>query len=309
MKKMLDLMTDTPLVEIVNFKRNKGARIFAKLEGFNAGGSVKDRIARYMIEDAEKRGLLTKDKIILEPTSGNTGIGLAMMAAIKGYKLRIVMPESMSLERRRVVQAYGAEVILTPAEEGMNGAISTAQEMASDRKYFIPNQFENENNPRAHYETTGPEILKAVGEVDIFVAGIGTGGTVMGVGRRLRETNPKVKIVGIEPYLNSKIQGLKNLDEGYVPPIFKIEMLSEKVNVSDEDAFETARRLAKEEGLLVGISSGAAMFEALSQAEELGEGNVIVVLPDRGDKYLSTALFPECPCWKMQCPKVRADGS
>lgn len=306
MMNMLGLVTNTPMVEILNFKKPAGAKIFAKLEGFNAGGSVKDRIAKYMIEDAENKGLLTKDKIILEPTSGNTGIGLAMIAAIKGYKLRIIMPESMSLERRRVVQAFGAEVILTDAEEGMNGAIRTAQEMSIDDRYFIPNQFENGNNPRAHYETTGPEIIEKIGKVDVFVAGIGTGGTIMGVGRRLKENNPNVKVVGVEPYPNSKIQGLKNLDEGYVPPIFNVGMLSEKVNVSDDDAFETSRRLAKEEGLLVGISSGAAMFEAVRQAEILGEGSVVVVLPDRGDKYLSTALFPECPCSRMQCPKLKS---
>lgn len=304
MKDALSLIGNTPLIEIGKMAVTGGGRIFAKLEGFNAGGSVKDRIAMYMIRDAEESGRLTKDKIILEATSGNTGIGLAMVAAIKGYRIRIVMPESMSLERRRLMQAYGAEVILTGAEEGMNGAIKVAEEMSQDDKYFHAHQFANPSNVKAHYETTGPEIVDALGRVDIFVAGIGTGGTLMGVGKFLRERFDGVKIVGVEPCPKSGIQGLKNLDEGYIPPIFKLEMLSEKASVSDEPAFLTSRRIAREEGLLVGISSGAAMFEALRQAEKAPGGNIVVVLPDRGDKYLSTSLFPECQCPKFPCDKI-----
>ncbi|HAW60135.1 MAG TPA: cysteine synthase B [Actinobacteria bacterium] len=288
---ILELIGNTPVVKINRMNPNPRVTIYAKLEGFNPGGSVKDRIGKYIIEKAVEAGELTKDKIILEATSGNTGIGLVMVAAVKGYGCMIVMPESMSVERRKVLRAYGAEVVLTPAEEGMHGAIVKVEEMAKDPRFFTPNQFGNPNNVLAHYETTGEEILRQVGHVDVFVAGIGTSGTVMGVGKRLREANPGVKIVGVEPYPNSKIQGLKCLGDGYVPPIFDRGVLSELVNVADDDAFQTARELAKMEGIFVGISSGAAMFEAARQASLMKSGVIVTIFPDSGDKYLSTELF------------------
>jgi cysteine synthase len=288
---ILDHIGNTPVVSINKLNPNPAVALYAKLEGFNPGGSVKDRIAKYMIEKAEESGELTKDRIILEPTSGNTGIGLAMVARVKGYRLIVIMPESMSVERRSVLTALGAEIILTPAQEGMNGAIALAHRMTGDcDRYFMPNQFANKNNVLAHYETTGQEILDQVGKVDIFVAGLGTSGTLMGAGRKLREACPAVKVVCVEPYQNSKIQGLRNLKD-FVPPIFDHGLLDSIVNVDDEDAFFMARSLAKEEGLFVGISSGAAMFEAANRAKNLESGTIVTILPDSGDKYLSTELF------------------
>lgn len=288
---ILELIGNTPVVKINKLNPNPNVTIYAKLEMFNPGGSVKDRIGKYMIEAAEKTGQLYHDKIILEATSGNTGIGLAMVATVKGYKCAIVMPESMSIERRKVLSFFGADLILTPAEEGMHGAINRAEELAKDPRYFAPHQFANPNNVLAHYETTGVEILNQVGHVDVFVAGIGTSGTIIGVGKRLREANPKVKIVGVEPYPESKIQGLKCLGDGYVPPIFERDVLTAIANVKDEDAFGFARRLAKEEGIFVGISSGAAMAEAVRQAGLIEKGVIVTIFPDSGDKYLSTELF------------------
>ncbi|MEW6189650.1 MAG: cysteine synthase A [Actinomycetota bacterium] len=288
---VLELIGNTPVVRINRMNPNPKATIYAKLEGFNPGGSVKDRIAKYMIEKAEEIGELTKDKIIVEATSGNTGIGLAFVGRLKGYRVQIVMPESMSIERRKVLRAYGAELILTPSEAGVSGAYEEAGKLAKDPKYFMPDQFANPNNVLAHYETTGKEILEQVGRVDVFVAGIGTSGTIVGVGRRLRENNPKIKIIGVEPYRKSKIQGLKCLGEGFIPAIFDSEMIDEIAKVTDEDAFATARRLAKEEGLFVGMSSGAAMFEAMRQAQMMNGGVLVVIFPDGGEKYLSTELF------------------
>lgn len=297
-KNTLDLIGNTPVVKLTRVvPRKPGVEIFAKLEGYNPCSSVKDRIARYMIEGAEARGELTKDKIIIEASSGNTGIGLAMVAAYKGYRLKIVMPESMSIERRRVMQAFGAEIILTPAELGMNEAIAKAEELAHDSQYYHPNQFANPDNVRAHYEGTGPEILEQVEGIDVLVAGIGTGGTLMGVGRRLREVYPQLQVVGVEPYPQSRIQGLRNLQE-YVPPIFDFTMLDRKINVEDGCAFNTARVLANIEGLFVGISSGAAVHAALQVAEEMDRGRIVVILPDRGDRYLSTECFQ---CTNLDC--------
>lgn len=281
----------TPVVKICRMFNKPNVAIYAKLEGYNPGGSVKDRIAARMIADAEATGALTKDVIIIEPTSGNTGIGLAMIAAVKGYKLEIVMPESMSLERRKILRSLGAELILTPGDKGMIGAIETAESMAKDPKYFMPNQFSNMGNVAAHYEGTGPELSAAVDDIAVFVAGIGTGGTITGVGRFLKKLNPSVKTVGVEPPTGSRIQGLKNLDDGYVPAIVDFSVIDERVIVQDEVAFEFAKRLMKEEGLSVGISSGAAMAEAIRQAEMLESGAVAVIFPDRADRYVSTELF------------------
>lgn len=292
---ILKLIGNTPLVKINRLNTNKNVEIYAKLEGFNPGGSVKDRIALSMIETAEKSGGL-KDKLILEPTSGNTGIGIALVSVIKGYKVILTMPESVSIERRKILKALGADLLLTPAEKGTDGAIEEAYKMAREEKekYVLLDQFNNKANWKAHYNGTGEEVWRQTkGKVTMFVAGIGTSGTLMGVSRKLKEYSPEIKIVGVEPILGHKIQGLKNMKEAYKPGIFDKTRMDEKIVVQDEDAYETARKLAKEEGLFVGMSSGAAMFAALQKAEELKEGLIVVVLPDGGEKYLSTVLFGE----------------
>jgi cysteine synthase len=287
---VLGLIGDTPVVEIMSINPNPKVRILAKLEGFNPCSSVKDRIALYMIEGAESRGELTEGMTILEPTSGNTGIGLAMVASVKGYKIKIIMPETMSVERQQALKAFGAELILTPGEEGMNGAIELGRVMSDDPHYYMPNQFANQDNVRAHYEGTGGEILEQTDSLDVLVAGIGTGGTLMGVSGRLRQRDPKLKVIGVEPFQNSRIQGLRNLSD-FMPLIFDISVLDEKVNVDDRSAFAMARELVGEEGLFVGISSGAAMCEACHQAVKMDRGTVLVIFPDRGDRYLSTECF------------------
>ncbi|MCS7094170.1 MAG: cysteine synthase family protein [Candidatus Aenigmarchaeota archaeon] len=289
-KDIFSLVGNTPLVEIKKIPEEGCATILAKLEMFNPSGSIKDRAVKYMLEKAMKEGKLSKTKTIIEPTSGNTGISLAMFGAALGYKVIIVMPESMSVERRKIIEAYGAELILVPDEEWRDGAISFAKRLAEKNGYVILNQYENEANVLAHYETTGEEIIRQTGgKIDAFVAGIGTGGTIMGVGKRLKEHNPKIRIVGVEVYPNSKIQGLRNFSNSdYKPPILDVSFLDEKVMIRDEDAFEMTKRLAREEGLFVGLSSGANMYVALQKAKELGEGKVVVtVFPDGGNRYLS----------------------
>ena len=293
---------NTPLVELANLNGNSKVKIFGKLEGTNPGGSIKDRPAYYMLKKAEETGQLSKEKTILEPTSGNTGIALAMMGAAKGYRVKLFMPACVSKERQRILEAHNAEVVLTPAEEGTDGAIRRAHQTLDEApdEYFMPNQFENENNVLAHYETTGPEIFSQThGEVDVFVAGMGTGGTLMGVGRFLKEKKPGVRIVGVEPVEGHKVQGLKNMKESIVPGIYDSTQLDEKITVEDEEAFEITRRLAKNEGLFVGMSSGAAVAGALRLVRTMKSGTVVVILPDRGDRYLSTTLFmPIC----AKCP-------
>ena len=299
---VIDCIGNTPLVKIEVINPMPDVTIFAKLEGNNPGGSVKDRIAHYMIKDAEEAGLIKKGDTILEATSGNTGIGLAMVGAAKGYRVKLVMPECVSLERRKVLEAFGAELLLSPGNEGTDGAIRLARKIVSEhpQDYFMPNQFDNSSNIRAHYETTGKEIIEQTsGKLDMFVSGMGTTGTIMGAGRRLKEYNNKIRIVGVEPFLGHRIQGLKNMQESIVPKIYNSSAIDEKVNVNDEDAFETTRKLAIKEGLFVGMSSGAAMFGALRMAEQLKKGTIVVILPDRGDRYLSTTLFASV-CGK--CP-------
>ena len=298
---VVGLIGRTPVVEIKRLNKNPRVRILAKLEGFNPCSSVKDRIALYMIEGAEQRGELRQGMTILEPTSGNTGIGLALVASVKGYKLKIVMPQTMSVERQQVLKAFGAELILSPGSEGMNGAIALARRLAEDASFYMPDQFANPDNVRAHFESTGAEIVEQVDEVDVLVAGIGTGGTLMGVGRRLREWNPELKVVGVEPFPNSRIQGLRNLGD-YMPPIFDASILDDKLNVDDRSAFRMARELVSEEGLFVGMSSGAAMCEACHQATLRNSGTVLVIFPDRGDRYLSTE------CFSHQRQDVPTDG-
>ncbi len=291
---VLDSIGNTPLVELRNVNPNPKVRILAKLEGANPGGSVKDRPAYYMIDKAEQDGLLTPDKIILEATSGNTGIGLAMVAAAKGYRLKLTMPACVSLERRSILEALGAELVLTPAEQGTDGAIMAARQIheESPEIYYMPDQFSNSNNILAHYETTGPEIIaQTSGEVTHFVTGIGTTGTVMGVGQRLKEHNPDIKIIGVEPVKGHKIQGLKNMKEAIVPKIFDESILDDKIVVDDDTAYATARDLALKEGIFVGMSSGASMAGAIRVAEALESGVIVTVFPDRGDRYLSTTLF------------------
>ncbi len=290
MPSLLDVIGRTPLVELVKVNHKPKVKLYVKLEGANPGGSVKDRIAKYMIEAAERSGQVNKDTVILEATSGNTGIGLAMVARFKGYKVSLIMPESMSEERKKILSLFGAELILTPAEEGMNGAIEKAREMSKDSRFFWINQFENQANVQAHYETTGQEILEELRRVDVFVAGIGTGGTITGVGRRLKEHLPKVRVVGVEPPLKSQIQGLRCL-EAYTPPIIDFSVIDEKIEVQDEQAFQLTRRLLVEEGLFVGCSSGAALYGALKEVERLEEGVVVTVFPDGGFKYISTNIY------------------
>ena len=299
---LLSTIGNTPLIELNNLNGNSKVRIFGKLEGNNPGGSIKDRPAYYMIKKAEESGELTREKTILEPTSGNTGIALAMIGAAKGYKVKLCMPECVSVERQRVIEAFGAETVLTPANEGTDGAIKKARLLITEEpgKYYMPNQFENENNVLAHYETTGPEIFSQTkGEIDVFVAGMGTGGTLMGVAKYLKERKPEIKIVGVEPIVGHKIQGLKNMQESIVPKIYHSEKLDEKIIVEDDPAYEMTRLLATKEGIFVGMSSGAAVAGALRIAKKMDSGIIVVILPDRGDRYLSTALF-RSTCGK--CP-------
>ena len=299
---VLKIIGNTPAVELTQLNGNSRVRIIAKMEGANPGGSVKDRPALYMINSAEESGALIRDKTIVEPTSGNMGIAMAMIGAAKGYNVTLFMPECVSTERQLVLRAYGAEAVLTPAKDGVDGAIERAHQTLKDEpdKYFMPNQFENESNSLAHYETTGPEIWEQTdGEVDVFVAGMGTTGTLMGVGRYLKEKKPDVKIIGVEPTEGHTIQGLKNLVESIVPKIYNAKVLDDKITIEDGEAFEMSRQLALKEGLLVGMSSGAAVAGALQVAKNMKKGTVAVILPDRGDRYLSTTLFrsfcAKCP--------------
>lgn len=299
---LLQSIGNTPLVRLSSINLDSGVAILAKLEGNNPGGSVKDRPARRMILAAEAGGELTVDKIILEPTSGNTGIALAMIAAARGYRIKLVMPACVSVERRSVLEAYGAEIMLSPGCEATDGAIRLAYRIygGSPDVYYMPNQYANPNNVLAHYETTGPEAMsQSGGEITHFVAGMGTSGTLMGVARYFGEVKPDVRIVGVEPVLGHKIQGLKNMREAIVPPIYDEAALSRKIVIEDDLAFETARQLAVSEGIFCGMSGGAAVAAALKLAEELETGTIVVIIPDRGDRYLSTNLFKsvcaKCP--------------
>ena len=297
---IIDLIGKTPMVKINKLTKENDATIYAKLEWYNIGGSVKDRMALYLMEYAEASGKLNKEKTILEATSGNTGIALAMIAAAKGYKITIIMPESVSIERRKIIKAYGAELILSSGEKGTGGAVELKQKILKENpeKYIDIDQFKDPANILAHYQTTGKEIIEQTnGEVDMIIVGIGTAGTGVGVSMRLKEYNPNIKIVGVIPSLGVSIQGLRNPKEPYPTKLFRKESFDEIIEISKEDIpkiFEVARRMAKEEGLLIGISSGAIMYIALKKARELGKGKKIVaILPDSGMKYLSTELFKE----------------
>jgi len=291
---ILETIGHTPMVRINHMNPNPAVQLYAKLEGFNPTGSIKDRIALKMIEQAEKEGVLTKGKTILEPTSGNTGIGLAMIGRVKGYDVEIVMSSAVSVERQKMIKAFGGTVILTDAEQGTDGAIMKVREMMKEHpdKYFNPNQFSNKYNKISHYETTGQEIWQQTnGQITHFVSSLGTSGTLMGIATFLKEKNPGVKIVEAHPVKGHYIQGLKNMQEAIVPEIYDPSLVDESIMVETEDAYAMARRIVAQEGIFVGMSSGAAMFAALEVVKKLGSGVVVVIFPDRGEKYLSTKLF------------------
>jgi len=303
---LTDLIGNTPLLELGNYSREQGlgARMIGKLEYFNPAGSVKDRIGYAMIKDAEEKGLLTKDTVIIEPTSGNTGIALAFVAAAKGYRLILTMPDTMSMERRNLLKALGAELVLTPGAEGMKGAISKAEELAKEfENSYIPQQFKNPANPAIHRVTTAEEIWRDTdGQVDIIVGGVGTGGTITGVGEVLKAKKPSVKVYAVEPYDSPVLSGgnpgshkLQGIGAGFVPDVLNLSIIDEIIKVKNEDAFETTRKLAKSEGLLVGISSGAAAFAAseIAKRPENKGKSIVVILPDTGERYLSTILFQD----------------
>ena len=299
---LIESIGSTPIVEIGALNANPRVRIMAKLEGNNPGGSVKARPARHMILAAEASGELTPDKVILEPTSGNTGIAFAMIAAARGYRIKLVMPACVSVERRSVLEAYGAEIVLSPGCEATDGAIRLAHKILADdpQRYYMPNQYANPNNVLAHYETTGPEIWRQTeGRITHLVAGMGTGGTLMGLSRYFRQVQPEVQIVAVEPVLGHKVQGLKNMQEAIVPAIYDANAHHRKIVVEDDDAFETARMLAARQGIFCGMSGGAAVAGALRLSSELDCGMIVVIIPDRGDRYLSTNLFKSM-C--AQCP-------
>lgn len=296
---VIDLVGNTPLVKLNRLTGADDADVYLKLEFFNPGSSVKDRIALAMIEAAEKNGELKEDSTIIEPTSGNTGIGLAMIAAAKGYKSVLVMPDTMSLERRNLLRAYGAELVLTPGAEGMKGAISKAEQLAAENGWFLPQQFNNEANPEVHRLTTGPEIANALDQVDAFISGIGTGGTITGVGEVLKERFPGIHIVAVEPEDSAILSGgkpgphkIQGIGAGFVPEVLDTDIYDEIIKVSNDDAYTFARRAAREEGILGGVSSGAAIAAALQVAKKLGKGKTVVaIIPSNGERYLSTPLY------------------
>lgn len=297
----LDLIGNTPMVQVTSLHSNQNLKLFVKLEKFNIGGSVKDRIAKYMIEQAEKTGQLTKGKVVIEPTSGNTGIGLAIVCRVKGYDLFLVMPENMTVERRQILNAFGAKIILSEADKGMDGAEDLARRIVSQNpeKYFMPFQFSNPANVLAHYETTAEEIWRDTnGGVTHFVAGIGTTGTLMGVSKKLKEYNPKIQIIGVEPEKGTSIQGLKNLETQHIPAIWNPELVDEIHKVNPREAEEAARLLALQDGVFVGPSSGAILHVALKKAAELSSGVMVAIAPDGGEKYLSTTLCDPALCLK-----------
>ena len=282
----------TPLVELRRLSPKPGVRIYAKLESYNPTGSVKDRVARAMIEDAEAKGAIQPGQTILEPTSGNTGISLAMICSRKGYPLKVVMPDNVTQERTQLLQMFGAEIVYSPGEQGSNGAVAMALEMAEqDASYYMPYQYGNEANPRAHYDGTAVEILDELDDVAAFVGGLGTGGTLMGNARRLKEEDPDTKIVAAEPLQGELVQGLRSLDDGYIPPIIDLSLLDRKIFVSNHDAVVWTKKLLAEEGLFVGVSSGAIARVAVRVASELDEGNVVFLVADDGWKYLSSGVY------------------
>lgn len=297
---VLELIGETPILRLSKMASTDMSFVYLKLESFNPGGSIKDRAALSMLDKAEKDGLITKDSVIIEPTSGNTGIGLAIICAAKGYRLLITMPETMSIERRKLLQIYGAELILTPGELGMKGAIDKAKELAEKNNYYMPMQFENPANPEAHLKTTAVELIEQMeGKIDAFVATVGSGGTLTGVAKGLKQCNSSIKIVAVEPDASPVISGgkpgshkIQGIGAGFIPSILDINLIDEVIRVKDDEAFDTARNLAKQEGILCGISSGAAVYGALQIAKKLGPlKTVVAIAPDTGERYISTELF------------------
>ena len=289
---VLDLVGNTPLVEISKLSPNPAVQIFAKLEGQNPTGSVKDRIAKFMIEAAEADGLLQPGQTILEPTSGNTGIALALIATLRGYDLKVVMPDAVSQERVELLEAFGAEIIYSPGDLGTNGSVAMAKEIAAEHpEWFSPFQYENEHNPGAHYATTGPEIIADLPDLDAFVSGLGTGGTLTGTGRYLKEQNPAIRVIAAAPHPGDMVQGLRSLEEGYIPPVFDESVLDGRIVVDSETSFKMTKELAQSVGIFAGISSGAAVRAAQRAAERMDRGKIVVLLADGGWKYLSTGLW------------------
>ncbi|MBI2919410.1 MAG: cysteine synthase family protein [Chloroflexi bacterium] len=302
LKNVLDAIGHTPLVELSNLSPKPGVRLFAKLEGHNPSGSVKDRIAKYMVEAAEASGELTRDRIILEATSGNTGISLAMVARVKGYHLTVVMPENVSPERTQMLDIFGAKIVYSEGSRGTNGAIIQVQRMVQwDETFYNIFQYGNAANPLAHYETTGVEILKDLPHVDAFVAGLGTGGTLMGIGRRLKEANPETRVIAAAPRPGDAISGLRSLEEGFIPPILDLKLLDSRIMVDSQDAFQGCRELTEREGIFAGISSGAVLHVAQRIGQRMERGNIVMLLADGGWKYLSTKL------WTTELKKLEPD--
>ena len=295
----LELIGNTPILKINKMVGENSGDVFVKLEKFNPGSSIKDRAALGMIEQAERDGILKADSVIVEPTSGNTGIGIALVGRLKGYKVVIVMPETMSKERRDMIKAYGAELILTEGKKGMKGAIEKAEELVKEKGYFMPQQFENKANAQKHYETTAEEILKDIPDIDVFIAGVGSGGTIVGVGRKLKELTPDIKVVAVEPEKSPVLAGgnpgahkIQGIGAGFIPELYSADDVDEIFEVSDEDSYKVARNFASEEGVLIGISSGAALYAGMEIAKKLGKGKKIVVIaPDGGEKYFSSGLY------------------
>ncbi len=290
-RNIIEAIGNTPMVELQRSCQNRRVRIFAKLEGHNPTGSLKDRIALQMLEAARRSGELTADKVILEPTSGNTGISLAVIGRLLGYKVKVVMPENVSFERRQLLELFGAQVVLSDGSLGSNGAIEEAQRLVTTDNFYMPYQYGNEANPLAHYLGTGSEIVRDLPETDVFVAGLGTGGTLTGVGRRLKEHNPKIKIIAAEPEQGDLVQGLRNLEEGFIPPVLDPDIMDGKILVDSVNALRGERDLALNEGIFAGISSGAVLYASLRVAERLESGTIVALLADGGWKYLSTGLW------------------
>ena len=291
-KNILETIGNTPLVELTRLTPKPGVHIFAKLEGQNPTDSLKDRIVKRMLDDAERDGTLTRDRVLLEPTSGNTGIALAMIGRVKGYRVTVVMPENVSPERSQLLKTYGAEIIFTEGDRGTNGAIEKAQELArANPVYFMPYQYGNKANPQAHYDGTGAEILRDLAQVDVYIAGLGTGGSLMGVGRRLKEANPSTRIVAVVPHPDDAIMGLRSLEDGFIPPILDLALLDGRMMLESADAFRATRELTEKEGIFAGISSGAVLAAAQRMAARMDSGNIVCLLADGGRKYLSTQLW------------------
>ncbi len=289
---IIDAIGHTPVVELQRLTPKPGVHLFAKLEGHNPTGSVKDRIAKYMIEQAEASGQLTPDRVILEPTSGNTGIGLAMIARVKGYRFVAVMPDNVTQERRKMLTLYGADIVLSDGTKGSNGAVALAREMAArDPHYYMPYQYGNEANPRAHYETTAVEIIEDVPDLNVFVAGLGTGGTLTGCARRLKEYNPAIRVIAAEPLQGEGVQGLRSLEDGFIPPVLDLSVLDGKILVRAVESIRALRQLKDQEGIFAGPSCGAALYAAMRVAREMEQGNILVLLADGGWKYLSEDLW------------------